>query len=127
MIVLRVMGGLLLAGLICGVAGVFKEYFHLWEAPNLQYQWPIAMAASGAVGALIMAYMKPTRLAGTPAALPRTGQDGRAARPSALRAGGTSSEVPGMPTFDFDKARAAGGTTDAAASAGVPAKPQEKA
>jgi hypothetical protein len=130
MVVLRVIGGLLLAALVCGVAGVFKDYFHLWEADNLQYQWPIAMAASGALGALVMAFIKPSRIVpatAPPAALRQPAGQSQRPATTAIQAkpsgGATSSEVPGMPTFDFDKAR---GSIETAEQAGTPAPVQPK-
>jgi hypothetical protein len=122
MLLLRVLGALIVAALIGFVIGMLKDYFKLFPDSGYAYVWPITCAASAFVGAFVMACMKPSRLvsgggppartvpirsakaASGPAALPPA----RTALPADMA---TSHEVPGMPTFDFDKARGETGAT----------------
>ena len=131
MMFLRVLGAILLSAVICAVAGIMKDYFHLWPDAQFQFVWPAAMAVSGAIGAIIMAIAKPSRMlppgttrgGSTPASGRAVSAGSRPGTPQVtspvaakpLPPGmATSAEVPGMPTFDFDKAQATGSAVDKA-------------
>jgi hypothetical protein len=141
---MRTLGGLILATVVGLVLGAIKDYLKLFPETAWAYTWPFAMGGAAFIGALLMALMRPVAT-GTAAARPfpqakAAGQKPGAAsnRPSsqygnAPAAGGStsspvgsSSEVPGMPTFDFDKARAAGGTRVAPPQPMPSDKPREK-
>jgi hypothetical protein len=129
MLFLRVLAGLAAAALVGFLFGMVKEDFNLFPDQDYAHVWPIACAASAFAGALLMALLKPSRFvsAGGAARPPQATRAPQPAKPQAASAGSrpasptaapaaqplppgmeTSSEVPGMPTFDFDQARAGG-------------------
>jgi hypothetical protein len=122
MVFLRVLGGLLVATIVGLILGAIKDYLGLWPDAAFKFVWPLGMGAAAFAGAVVMALMKPSRyspVANLPAKPTTTAAHAMMKTPA-----GTSADVPGMPTFDFDKARSAGTDGPTGATA---AKPKEQA
>lgn len=113
MLVLRVLAALLAAAFLGFTLGMLKDYFKLFPPERYDFVWPFMCSFCAVAGAVVMAFMKPSRLTaltgkagGRVVELPAaTGKQPAAAVPA-------SSEVPGMPTFDFDQNSS--GSTEAA-------------
>lgn len=112
---LRVLGALIVAAIVGFTLGMLKDYFKLFPPEQYEYVWPFMCAFTAVAGAAVMANMKPTRLGGLAAPAQAPARRAEPASGKALTpATGTSSDVPGMPTFDFDHSRAAADAMSAA-------------
>lgn len=113
MLMLKVGGALIAAGILGFTLGMLKDYFKLFPPEQYEYVWPFMCGFSAVAGAVVMAFMKPSRI-GAGATQPTRAAQPTLARPQQQAsvvpvppAPQGSSEVPGMPTFDFEQAQAA--------------------
>jgi hypothetical protein len=109
MMILRIGGGVLAAAVVGMLVGAARDYLLLkqfiTDEPS-SMAWPLLGAVSAALGAIVMAIIKPSQ-AGTSSPRQSKGTQKPAAKVRTASAGQQraepeeSSSVPGMPTFDF--------------------------